>query len=55
VTHLRHHWLKIIRNRGTIGGNLAHADPASEIPAIVLALAGKLRAQSVRGVGAENL
>jgi len=38
-----------IRNRGTIGGNLAHADPASEMPAIVLALAGKLRAQSVRG------
>lgn len=38
-----------IRNRGTIGGNLAHADPASEMPAVVLALAGKLRAQSVRG------
>src|SRR5208282_1152083 len=38
-----------IRNRGTIVGNLAHADPASEMPAIVLALAGKLRAQSVRG------
>ena len=38
-----------IRNRGTIGGNLAHADPASEMPAIVLALAGKLRAQSLRG------
>ena len=38
-----------IRNRGTIGGNLAHADPASEMPAIVLALAGKLRAQSMRG------
>jgi len=38
-----------IRNRGTIGGNLAHADPASEMPAIVLALAGKLRAQSARG------
>src|SRR3984885_5242982 len=35
-----------IRNRGTIGGNLAHADPASEMPAIVLALAGKLRAKS---------
>jgi CO/xanthine dehydrogenase FAD-binding subunit len=35
-----------IRNRGTIGGNLAHADPASEMPAVVLALAGKLRAQS---------
>jgi CO/xanthine dehydrogenase FAD-binding subunit len=38
-----------IRNRGTIGGNLAHADPASEMPAIVLALAGRLRVQSVRG------
>ena len=38
-----------IRNRGTIGGNLAHADPASEMPAIMLALAGKLRARSVRG------
>ena len=38
-----------IRNRGTIGGNLAHADPASEMPAIVLTLGGKLRAQSVRG------
>src|SRR6202451_4701588 len=38
-----------IRNRGTIGGNLAHADPASELPAIVVALAGELRAQSTRG------
>jgi carbon-monoxide dehydrogenase medium subunit len=38
-----------IRNRGTIGGNLAHADPASEMPAIVLALGGRLRAQSLRG------
>jgi carbon-monoxide dehydrogenase medium subunit len=38
-----------IRNRGTIGGNLAHADPASEMPAIVLALGARLRAQSTRG------
>ena len=38
-----------IRNRGTIGGNLANADPASEMPAIVLALDGRLRAQSKRG------
>ncbi|MGO9049843.1 MAG: FAD binding domain-containing protein [Xanthobacteraceae bacterium] len=38
-----------IRNRGTIGGNLAHADPASEMPAIVLTLGGRLRAQSVNG------
>lgn len=27
-----------IRNRGTIGGSLAHADPAAEYPAVVLAL-----------------
>jgi CO/xanthine dehydrogenase FAD-binding subunit len=27
-----------IRNRGTLGGNLSHADPASEMPAIMLAL-----------------
>lgn len=38
-----------IRNRGTLGGNLAHADPASEMPAIVLALGGRLRAQSAAG------
>jgi CO/xanthine dehydrogenase FAD-binding subunit len=38
-----------IRNRGTLGGNLAHADPASELPAIVLALGGRLRAQSRTG------
>jgi carbon-monoxide dehydrogenase medium subunit len=38
-----------IRNRGTIGGNLAHADPASEMPAIVVALGGRLRAQSQKG------
>jgi CO/xanthine dehydrogenase FAD-binding subunit len=38
-----------IRSRGTIGGNLANADPASEMPAIVLALSGRLRARSHRG------
>ena len=38
-----------IRNRGTIGGNLSHADPASEMPAIVLTLGGRLRAQSAKG------
>jgi carbon-monoxide dehydrogenase medium subunit len=27
-----------IRNRGTIGGSVAHADPAAELPAVVLAL-----------------
>jgi carbon-monoxide dehydrogenase medium subunit len=38
-----------IRNRGTIGGNLAHADPASEMPAVVLALGGRLKALSSHG------
>ena len=38
-----------IRNRGTLCGNLAHADPASELPAVMLALNARLRAQSTRG------
>src|SRR5260221_1107860 len=39
-----------IRNRGTIGGSVAHADPASEYPAAVLALDGELELTSARGV-----
>lgn len=31
-----------IRNRGTVGGSLAHADPAAELPAVVAALEGEL-------------
>jgi carbon-monoxide dehydrogenase medium subunit len=31
-----------IRNRGTIGGSIAHADPASELPALCLALDAEL-------------
>lgn len=31
-----------IRNRTTIGGNLAHADPASELPAVFVALGGTM-------------
>ena len=38
-----------VRHRGTIGGSLAHADPASDLPATVLALGGSLVARSVRG------
>ncbi len=38
-----------IRNRGTLGGNLAHADPASEMPAIMLALGARMRLQSKVG------
>jgi CO/xanthine dehydrogenase FAD-binding subunit len=37
-----------IRNRGTIGGNLSHADPASELPAIAVALRAQLRVQSAK-------
>lgn len=35
-----------IRNRGTIGGNLSHADPASELPAIAVALGARFRVQT---------
>jgi carbon-monoxide dehydrogenase medium subunit len=38
-----------IRNRGTIGGSLAHADPASELPMLVRLLDGSIVVQSVRG------
>jgi carbon-monoxide dehydrogenase medium subunit len=38
-----------IRNRGTIGGSLAHADPASELPAVALTLDAELHTVSTRG------
>jgi len=38
-----------IRNQGTIGGSLAHADPAAELPAVVAALDGELVLRSARG------
>jgi carbon-monoxide dehydrogenase medium subunit len=38
-----------IRNRGTAGGALAHADPAGEYPAVALALDAELEALSPRG------
>ena len=41
-----------IRNRGTIGGSLAHADPAGELPAVVAALDGELVLASPRAAGA---
>ena len=37
-----------IRNRGTIGGNLSHADPASELPAIMVALRARFRVQAAK-------
>jgi aerobic carbon-monoxide dehydrogenase medium subunit len=39
-----------VRHRGTLGGALAHADPAGDLPAVVLALDGTLIAQGPRGV-----
>jgi carbon-monoxide dehydrogenase medium subunit len=38
-----------VRNRGTLGGSLAHADPASDIPAAALALDATLALRSVAG------
>lgn len=38
-----------IRNRGTLGGSLAHADPAAELPVVALASSARMRAQSSQG------
>lgn len=38
-----------IRNRGTIGGSLVHADPAAEWPMLAILLDAKLVARSARG------
>ena len=38
-----------VRHRGTLGGSLAHADPASDLPAAVLALGGTLVATGPGG------
>jgi CO/xanthine dehydrogenase FAD-binding subunit len=38
-----------IRNRGTFGGSVAHADPSAELPAVVAALNGSLRVASATG------
>jgi carbon-monoxide dehydrogenase medium subunit len=45
----RHVAHRPIRNRGTIGGNLAHADPASELPAVMLALDAEMVLRSHAG------
>jgi CO/xanthine dehydrogenase FAD-binding subunit len=38
-----------IRNRGTLGGSIAHADPAAELPAVLVALDGRVVLASRRG------
>jgi carbon-monoxide dehydrogenase medium subunit len=39
-----------IRNRGTIGGSCAHADPAAELPAVAVTLGAELELISPRGI-----
>jgi carbon-monoxide dehydrogenase medium subunit len=46
IQHIAHFQ---IRNKGTIGGNLANADPASELPAISLALDAEFEVISTEG------
>ncbi len=38
-----------VRNRGTIGGSLAHGDPASDLPAVLVAVEGSVTAQGPGG------
>ena len=46
VAHVAH---PAIRNRGTIGGSLAHADPASELPACMVALSATVVVRGPKG------
>jgi carbon-monoxide dehydrogenase medium subunit len=38
-----------VRNRGTIGGNIAHADPASDLPTVLTALGAKIHVTGPNG------
>jgi carbon-monoxide dehydrogenase medium subunit len=46
---LQHVGHRQTRNRGTIGGSLAHADPSAELPTVVLALDGVIEIRGPRG------
>lgn len=46
IEHVAHYQ---VRNRGTIGGSLAHADPAAEMPAVALALDAVIEAVGSKG------
>jgi carbon-monoxide dehydrogenase medium subunit len=46
VRHVAH---PAVRNRGTVGGNLAHADPATELPACMLALRAEIVVAGAEG------
>lgn len=46
VQHIGH---MQIRNRGTVAGSIAHADPAAELPTLLTCLNGEVVAQSIQG------
>ncbi len=46
LPHIAH---PAVRNRGTIGGSIAYADPAAELPACLLALCGEVIARGPNG------
>lgn len=46
LSHVAH---QVIRNRGTVGGSIAHADAAAELPAALLAVDGRVRVQGLGG------
>ncbi len=48
-TALQHVAFPGVRARGTVGGSIAHADPASELPAVLLALGGEVVARGPGG------
>ncbi|HUZ82645.1 MAG TPA: FAD binding domain-containing protein [Gaiellaceae bacterium] len=47
VSHVAH---PAIRNRGTVGGSVAHADPAAELPCALAALDARFHLRSRRGI-----
>ncbi len=38
-----------VRNRGTLGGSLAHADPSADMPAVMVALDAEIQLRSAKG------
>jgi aerobic carbon-monoxide dehydrogenase medium subunit len=45
LAHVAH---QVVRNRGTVGGSIAHADAAAELPAVLSAVDGRVRVQGVQ-------
>jgi 2-furoyl-CoA dehydrogenase FAD binding subunit len=55
LPHVGHY---VTRNRGTVAGSVAHADPAAELPLCLVSLDGSVVARSTRGertIGADDL